>query len=250
MKVGSLYSGGIDAFGYAVNVLKQGGEDIELSWQVEKRYEAHQFLKKNYPNAKRYFNDDQVGKDNLEWVDLIAGGDPCQPNSNAGLRLGKEDYRYRWPQMFRICRELRPNWIVNENVAGSVSNMVLDQKISDLESIGYTCQAYNIPAVAVGAFHERQRIFIVAHSNAQGWGELLPIDTGSVFETYRQAIALGAYGDGILRFEERFGEPAIFPISHGIPNHILRLGAAGDSIASPIPIILLKCIIEINRQML
>jgi DNA (cytosine-5)-methyltransferase 1 len=243
MTLGSLYSGEIDAFAYAAN--KVG---IEVLWQVEKRYEAHKYLKKNNPKTKKYFHDDKVGKQNLEWVDIICGGDPCQPSSTAGLGLGKADHRYRWPQMFRICGELRPNWIVNENVVGSISNMVLDQKISDLERIGYTCQAYNIPAIAVGSHHERQRIFLIAHANVQGRGKLLHIDARSIFEKSGSAITLGAQGNAFLQFEERYAEPALFPFPHGIPDHILRLGAAGNSIVSAIPIILLTCIKEIEKN--
>lgn len=244
LNMGSLYSGEIDAFAYAAQLV-----GIEVKWQVEKRYEAHKFLKKNYPNTKKHFYDDKVGKHNLERVDIICGGDPCQPSSNAGLGLGKADYRYRWPQMFRICDELRPNWIINENVAGSVSNLVLDQKISDLESIGYTCQAYNIPAIAIGAHHERERIFLIANTNVHGRQGLLYPDACPSFETSKQAITLGAQGNPFLQFEESCAEPALFPLANGIPDHILRLGAAGNSIVSGIPIILLMCILEIEKQM-
>jgi len=242
MTMGSLYSGEIDAFAYAA---QQVG--IEVKWQVEKRYEAHKYLKKNNPKSKKFFYDDKVGKANLEGVDIICGGDPCQPSSTAGLGLGKADHRYRWPQMFSICGELRPNWIVNENVVGSISNMVLDQKISDLESIGYTCQAYNIPAISVGAHHERQRIFLVANSNVQGRRKLLHTDANTIFEACGETITLGAQGNAFLQFEERHAEPALFPFPHGIPDHIIRLGAAGNSIVSPIPVILLTCIKEIDK---
>lgn len=242
LKLGSLYSGGVDAFAFAA--MKLG---MEVRWHVEKNVELHKYLKKNYPNSKIYRYDDRVGKRNLESVDIICGGDPCQPSSNSGVRLGTADYRYRWPQMFRICGELRPRWIINENVVGSISNMVLDQKISDLASIGYTCQPYNIPAVSVGAHHERQRIFLVAHTNVQGWREPLSLKPGKFFKKSGQTITLGAQGDAFLQYEERFMRPAILPISDGIPDHVTRLGAAGNAIVSPIPIILLMCIQEIEK---
>jgi len=246
LKLGSLYSGAIDAFAYAANVL--GGGKYEVCWQVEKRYEAHKYLKQNYPNTKKHFNDDKVGKQNLERVDVICGGDPCQPSSTSGLRLGQADHRYRWPQMYRICGELRPNWIINENVAGSVSNLVLDQKISDLESIGYTCQAYNIPAISVGAHHERERIFLVANANAQGRRGLLCPDAQAIFEACKETITLGAQGNPFLQYQESMAEPALFPVADGLSDNIFRLGAAGDSIAAPIPIILLTCIYEIEKM--
>ena len=69
--------------------------------------------------------------------------------------------------MFRIVSELRPTWVIGENVAG-FRTMGLDQAIADLESAGYSCRAFNVPAVAVNADHERKRIFIVANSLHNG----------------------------------------------------------------------------------
>ncbi|GIO18127.1 hypothetical protein J18TS1_12270 [Oceanobacillus oncorhynchi subsp. incaldanensis] len=97
-------------------------------------------------------------------IDIISGGFPCQPYSIAGKRRGTEDDRDLWPEMFRIIEEIRPTWVVGENVANFV-NMELDRTISDLESIGYTGGAFVIPAASVGAKHKRERTFIVAYSN-------------------------------------------------------------------------------------
>lgn len=99
-------------------------------------------------------------------VDIISGGFPCQPYSIAGKRRGKEDDRDLWPEMFRIIEEIRPRWVIGENVA-NFANMELDRTLSDLESIGYTGGAVVLPALAVGAFHTRERTFIVAHSGSK-----------------------------------------------------------------------------------
>lgn len=99
-------------------------------------------------------------KTGLRTVDVISGGFPCQPFSVAGKRRGKEDDRYLWPEMLRVIQELRPSWVVGENVAGIV-NMALDQVYADLENEGYSVQAFIIPACAVDAPHRRDRCAII-----------------------------------------------------------------------------------------
>ena len=96
----------------------------------------------------------------LRTVDVVSGGFPCQPFSCAGKRRGKEDDRYLWPEMLRVISELRPTWVVGENVAGIV-NMALDQVYADPENEGYAVQAFIIPACAVDAPHRRDRCAII-----------------------------------------------------------------------------------------
>lgn len=132
-----------------------------------------QILKKNFPNIPilkdvRKINDQslkEVGID-PDTIDIVSGGFPCQPFSTAGHRRGTEDDRDLWPEMFRIIKEIRPNWVVGENVA-NFANMELDRTLSNLESQGYETRAFVLPAAAVGAPHQRLRTFIVA--NANGW---------------------------------------------------------------------------------
>lgn len=102
-------------------------------------------------------------------IDLITGGFPCQPFSQAGRRQGTSDDRYLWPEMFRIIREVRPRWIIAENVAGLITwnnGMVLEQVCSDLEIEGHEVQPFIIPAVSVNAPHRRDRVWIVAYSSS------------------------------------------------------------------------------------
>jgi len=94
-------------------------------------------------------------------VDLICGGYPCQPFSTAGKRAGQEDDRHLWPEYLRLIREIRPRWIIGENVAGHIS-MGLDDVLADMEGEGYAWEAFVIPACAVDAKHRRDRVWIVA----------------------------------------------------------------------------------------
>lgn len=104
-------------------------------------------------------------------VDIVTGGFPCQPFSTAGKRKGTEDDRHLWPEMLRAIREIRPRYIVGENVAGLLSwdeGVVFQMVCSDLEAEGYTVQALDIPAGAVGAPHRRHRVWFVAYSESSG----------------------------------------------------------------------------------
>ena len=98
-------------------------------------------------------------------IDIITGGFPCQPFSNAGKQRGKDDDRYLWPEMLRAIREVRPRWVVGENVRGLLSNtggMVFEQVCADMEALGYEVQPFVVPACAVDAPHRRDRVWIVA----------------------------------------------------------------------------------------
>lgn len=153
-----------------------GGFDLAAQWagweniaQVEIDPFCQKVLQKNFPNAKRYGNIKEFdGSEYRGIVDIISGGFPCQPFSNAGERKGTNDERHLWPEMLRVIREIQPEWVVGENVRGIVSwsdGLVFEQVCVDLEGQGYDIQPYILPASAVNAPHERYRVWFVAHSN-------------------------------------------------------------------------------------
>ena len=157
-----------------------GGLDLAAEWagfrtvgQCEWADYPRAVLEKHWPGMPRWRDirtltgDDFYAKTGLRTVTVLSGGFPCQPFSTAGKRRGKDDDRYLWPEMLRVIQEIRPAWVVGENVAGIVS-MALDTALSDLESIGYACQAFVIPACAVDAPHRRDRVAIVGYSEHDG----------------------------------------------------------------------------------
>lgn len=147
-----------------------------MGWENVMHCEIDPFCNKvmnhHFPNS--YQHEDIRTTDFTIWrgrIDFLTGGEPCQPSSVAGKRQGKEDDRYLWPEYYRAVKEIRPKWIVNENVPGTVSNGILDQKISDLEDANYSWwPPFVIPACATGADHLRNRVWLVAHSNGSAIG--------------------------------------------------------------------------------
>jgi len=125
-------------------------------------------LNKNWPEVPVY-NDikeltyDKLKADGIDNIDIITGGYPCQPFSVAGLKKGVEDPRHLWPEYFRLIKELRPTWIIGENVSGHIK-LGLDTVQEDLESEGYSLRTFSISASSVGANHQRERIWTVAYS--------------------------------------------------------------------------------------
>ena len=188
----SLFSG-IGGFDYAAALLGWINIfDCEIDAFCRKVLEYH------FPNSVHY--GDITKLIFKEWrgkIDVLSGGFPCQPFSLAGQRKGADDNRYLWPQMLRVIREIRPTWVVGENVAGILTMVqpgaevevggqaslfgedyrkrvlhrqeyVIETICRDLEREGYAVQPLLIPACAVGAPHRRDRIWFIAHRTNAG----------------------------------------------------------------------------------
>ena len=163
MKVLDLFSG---IGGFSLGLERAGMETVAFCEYDEK---ARLVLKKHWPEVPIYNDVRELNGRQFEGqsISVICGGFPCQPYSVAGERLGEKDDRHLWPEYFRLIQEIRPTWVIGENVFGIV-NLFIDSVLSDLESAGYRHETLIIPACAVNAPHRRERVWIVAHSAGIG----------------------------------------------------------------------------------
>ena len=184
-----------------------GGIDLAAEWagfesvgQCEFADYPTRVLEKHWPNVPRWRDVRDVTAESVQArgitnITVLSGGFPCQPFSVAGKQRGKDDDRYLWPEMLRVISELKPTWVIGENVAGFASMVqfteslevdvegnangevgelfnrtgryIANEVLESLEEIGYEIQAFNIPACGVQALHERKRIIFVAHSKVE-----------------------------------------------------------------------------------
>ena len=254
--IGSLFSG--------IGGLELGLERAGLGptvWQVEGDSYCQRVLARHWPDARRYHDVRFVGGGRL-WksaalstVDVICGGFPCQDVSAAGKGAGLAGSRSGlWREYARIVAELRPRWVVVENVASGARRWV-DAVVRDLGQLRYACLPVPLSAADVGAPHLRRRIFIVARNTvadsdcesvrAQCWrSEARPQSTKSRLDGIAGA-ATHADSWGIIERPDGDGEaphdtralwregPTVSPVCRvddGVPRRVDRLRALGNAV--------------------
>ena len=235
-------------------------------------------LKKNFPSVPilkdvRQINRESLRKEGIDAnsINIVSGGFPCQPYSTAGKRRGKEDDRDLWPEMFRIIKELKPRWVVGENVANFV-NMELDRTLFDLESIGYETETFVLPACGVDAKHKRVRTFIVANAYS-----MRKLQLSRSIKTFGNGISkccqamdntdsdrrLASRKNKYEKLEKNqskwqssstsctpakwSSEPRVGRVANGVPNRMDRLKCLGNAVVPEQILPIFKAIVEIEK---
>jgi DNA (cytosine-5)-methyltransferase 1 len=190
MRHGSLFSG-IGGFDLAAEWM--GWENVfHCEWMEFPR----KVLDYHFPNADSHIDICKTDfKKYANTIDILTGGFPCQPFSLAGKRKGTDDERYLWGEMLRAIQEIKPKYVIAENVFGITNidgGLVFQQVCLDLENEGYEVQPFIIPAAAKNAPHRRDRCWFIAYSKNNGqsptetidkWGEYKPYDRYKIRDT-------------------------------------------------------------------
>ena len=239
MRFGSLFAGigGLDLG------LERAG--MECAWQVEIDDYATRVLEKHWPNVRRWRDVRTWPQPDTERVDLVCGGFPCQDISLAGrgARLSGERSGL-WREMLRIIRDVRPRYIVIENVAALLVRG-LDSVLFDVAESGYDAEWSTISACSLGAPHTRDRLFVIAYRHEKRWRRVgfgnerqHGMDTrfnawktsprGKWRDVERWAGEVVENGGGIAPAAERGG------MVDGVPDRLDRIGACGNAVVPQI----------------
>lgn len=243
-------------------------------------------LEKHWPEVPRWRDIRDVTADSfrqktgLQTVNLISGGFPCQPFSISGKRRGKTDDRFLWPEMLRVIKELKPRWVLGENVAGFIS-LGLDDALSDLETCGYESWSIVLPACSVGAPHRRDRVFILSYSgctllqrgiiSSTNENEVKKRTTNifkrpdcspaiNVANTDSEGQQAGGFQEPTrrevsCRYSTAFkrthwaAEPSVGRVANGVPSRMDRLKCLGNAVVPQQVYPILKSIAEIENQL-
>jgi DNA (cytosine-5)-methyltransferase 1 len=241
LTIGSLFSG--------IGGLELGLERAGLGpviFQVEKDEYCRAVLAKHWPNATRFEDVKDVGRFNLAPVDVLCGGFPCQDISLAGDGDGIEEGARSglWREYARIVGELRPSYVVVENVAALLGRG-MGRVLGDLASLGYDAEWDCIPASAVGAPHRRDRVFVIAHDGGErGEG----IGTWPV-----RRVAEFSWCENVRRPEDfrnrsDIPEPLVCRAGDGLPNGVDATFALGNAVVPQVAEVVGRVIQELERQ--
>jgi DNA (cytosine-5)-methyltransferase 1 len=258
VRIGSLFAG----IGGLELGLERAGVGRTI-WQVEQDEYCRKILARHWPGAARYDDVRTVGgyfarRNVLAPVDVICGGFPCQDLSYAGKGAGLSGARSGlWFEFARIVRELRPRFVVVENVPALLARG-LGVVLGDLASCGYDAVWDCVSAAELGARHRRQRLFIVAYSVRDGSREQLAARTAfrRARETYhnqqtRQKGDIAATHMGAATRADRIdwsAEPDVGRVANGVPARVDRLRALGNAVVPQVAEMVGYVLLQIAAQ--
>lgn len=243
MKVLDLFSG---IGGFSLGLERAGMETIAFC-EIEDY--PRKVLSKHWPGIpiakdvkKLNYNNGVLYDDGIEiyrgTIDVVTGGFPCQPHSFSGKREASKDSRDLWGEMFRIIGDIRPRFVIGENVLGLLSTedgRYFNGILEDLAEIGYNAEWENIPAAAVGAPHLRPRIWLVAYPDK------------TQFKGRGLSVGIQAkYTDsGYTRRGK--DKPGVERMANGIPEQMDRLGCLGNAVVPQIPELIGRAIMAAEK---
>ena len=213
LKIGSLFSG----YG-GLDMAVEHVFGAEPAWFCEFDKYPAKILAHHWPDVPNHWDITKVDWSQVEPIDILTGGYPCQPFSTAGKRKGTDDDRHLWPHVREAIRALRPRYTILENVSGHRS-LGFDRVLGDMAEDGLHVRWASVRASDAGAPHPRERLFIVAtFANTQDirfdryraarWGRNGPADNSG------PRVGWGDYGPAVSRWEAIVG-PAPFPVEAG-----------------------------------
>lgn len=262
LRVLDLFSG---IGGFSLGLERTGGFETVAFCEIDPF--CRRVLAKHWPNVRQYEDVRELTARRLEAdgiaVDVITGGFPCQDISIAGKQAGIENGTRSglWSEIVRLARDLRPRYILVENVANLLAGPSdrrggwFGRVLGDLAEIGYDAEWHSIPASAVGACHHRERVWIVAYGSGTRTERLVaPVDFSALGpwgwcgEEDLRAVYAAPFGRS-----SRWPQPLIRRMDDGISNRMDRVKSCGNSVVPQIPEILSRAILaaetaKSNRQ--
>ena len=278
MRILDLFSG---IGGFSLGLERAGMKTVAFC-EIDPK--ARQVLKKHWPDVPVYEDVSTLKGDQIEPVDIICGGFPCQDISLAGKGAGLEGARSGlWFEYHRLIKEIKPKYAIIENVS-ALRSRGLDQVLRSLAEIGYDAEWHCIPASAVGALHQRDRIWIVAYrdlhdggnggcaqshqwetrmeSGSSGKRQSESISGKELADTVCEGLERGTQTRNFSRlwtnFNEQFArcrqsagvweiEPSVGRVADGISGRVDRLKQLGNAVVPQIPELMGRAIMEFEN---